>query len=372
LDEDVQIMCRPQGFVMDEAQTNFEFTREFQVTLRASDPRFVRYLETLYDAPFGARETFSINDVVDGEGNIIGDALSQSWSYDFGQGTVHVANSELVPEATGITAQLYRTNLPPQADWRVSVGQTPFTTAINNRAILKRLDATNYIMALRTSTTLRIVAVEDGLATDVVSLTIPAPTAGVKEWISGVIQGNTVVAERYVVDPGLGGAVATHATAPTLLTGARATKFGTGVLGGTGFIVDAVNLGDRWDDITIEPLSLSQGASSFVIRNHGNFESLPFVRLYGPMTNPVIYNNTTGQQFALVGTIPANDHYEIDFVKRTVKNADGESRYSQVPITAEFFGLIPQHIGDNDISVSASSTLGFSPAVRFHHRDTWI
>jgi len=55
-----------------------------------------------------------------------------------------------------------------------------------------------------------------------------------------------------------------------------------------------------------------------------------------------------------------------------VPNDVGTSRYSQVPITAEFFGLQPQTIGDNDISLSASSSSGVTPALRFYHRDTWV
>jgi hypothetical protein len=46
INRDVFIYCKKSApIAMAEAQTNFEYTREFQITLRASNPRFLSYLE---------------------------------------------------------------------------------------------------------------------------------------------------------------------------------------------------------------------------------------------------------------------------------------------------------------------------------------
>jgi len=378
LDTDVQINCRTLGLVMEDQQSNFEHYRDFQITLRASDPRFVRYIETIYDAPFGVLDTFAVNDVVDGGGNVIGDVLAPNYAYDFGGGTLYVSGNQLVPRDT-TTKEFFRDTVPKQADWQTTLKfRTPASVGVPDLAVVvKEIDVNNKILIQISASTIfpnvRIAGSGTGYANVVYTL-----QPNTDYWLRGAIIGNVVSGALYTADPSVG-SPAPVATVPsyTLSSGEQAV-LGSTKVGYPGFRVKPGDLNWRYDNFQASPQSIVASNTAFVIRNTGNFDARPIARIYGPVTAPKIKNNSTGEQFELTGSIPAGSYYEIDFGKKTVKeftgvpNDVGTSRYSQVPITAEFFGLQPQTIGDNDISLSASSSSGVTPALRFYHRDTWV
>jgi hypothetical protein len=66
VDKDVFIFCKKsQPIVMTEVQQNLNFERDFQITLRASNPMFLSYIEQMLYVPFGYVDPFATNAVVD-------------------------------------------------------------------------------------------------------------------------------------------------------------------------------------------------------------------------------------------------------------------------------------------------------------------
>lgn len=66
INRDVMIYCKKsQPIVMAEVQQNFMYERDFQVTLRASNPHFLSYMESMIYMPFGYLEPFSNQASVD-------------------------------------------------------------------------------------------------------------------------------------------------------------------------------------------------------------------------------------------------------------------------------------------------------------------
>jgi hypothetical protein len=65
----------------------------------------------------------------------------------------------------------------------------------------------------------------------------------------------------------------------------------------------------------------------------GDFRAFPIITIYGPITNPKIVNNTTGDELDFAGlTIAAGDWYEIDcrYGYKTVEDQDGTNQISNM------------------------------------------
>lgn len=92
----------------------------------------------------------------------------------------------------------------------------------------------------------------------------------------------------------------------------------------------------------------------------GTFLTNPVVRITGPVTNPKVYNLTTGEVLDLTGTtIAGGDYYEVDtrYGRKTVVDAGGVNRYAKLVGDLSTFHLAghPEAIdGLNDLRVSGS------------------
>lgn len=86
------------------------------------------------------------------------------------------------------------------------------------------------------------------------------------------------------------------------------------------------------------------------LTNAGNTGSPPIIKIYGPVDNPSIINNTTQKTLAMTISLSADDYLVIDTSKRTVMLNDQASRFN----TLTSFGFFDIEPGDNDISFSAS------------------
>lgn len=92
-----------------------------------------------------------------------------------------------------------------------------------------------------------------------------------------------------------------------------------------------------------------------VITTDGNWPAFPIIRLNGPITNPTITNNTTGQSIAITATIGSGSWIELDlsYGKKTVYDNLGANRISTVSATSNLatWSLIP---GNNTIAISGT------------------
>ena len=101
---------------------------------------------------------------------------------------------------------------------------------------------------------------------------------------------------------------------------------------------------------------LNFGASSggsFQMNNTGAYTSAPYFTVTGPVSNPIISNQTTGQQIKLNLVLGASDVIGIDCQSGTVTLNGTANRNTNVDITTQFFGLTP---GVNTIGYGSSDS----------------
>lgn len=162
------------------------------------------------------------------------------------------------------------------------------------------------------------------------------------------------------------------------------------VLGGLTFDIDPVDYHVRtivqlraddptWYDATVPD---GRGVNYYnaningtqVITTGGNWPTFPIIRLNGPITNPTITNNTTGQSIAITATITAGNWFDIDlsYGKKTVVENLGTNRISTVSASSNLatWSLIP---GNNTIAITGSvTTAATNAAFTFFPRFTGI
>jgi hypothetical protein len=91
--------------------------------------------------------------------------------------------------------------------------------------------------------------------------------------------------------------------------------------------------------------------------NQGTFGSYPRFYLHGPLVNPRIANETTGETIGLDITIAQGDYLLVDTETRSVLANGTASRYSNLTVDNEWFDLEP---GDNDLRLrAATATAGY-------------
>ena len=90
------------------------------------------------------------------------------------------------------------------------------------------------------------------------------------------------------------------------------------------------------------------------VYNGGNRPTTGIITLVGPLSNPIIYNDTTGEALAFTITLGATDFLVIDLYYRTVK-LNGVSSRRGTMTRWEWFLFAP---GDNTLRYQASGTPG--------------
>ena len=162
------------------------------------------------------------------------------------------------------------------------------------------------------------------------------------------------------------------------------------VLGGLTFDVDPVDYHVRTivqlraDDPTWYDATKPSGSTftyfdtniggTQVVAVGGNWPNFPVIRINGPITNPTITNNTTGQSIAITATITAGNWFDIDlsYGKKTVVDNLGANRISTVSAASNLatWSFIP---GNNTIAVTGTGITGASDLTfRFYSRFTGI
>ena len=111
----------------------------------------------------------------------------------------------------------------------------------------------------------------------------------------------------------------------------------------------------------------SASISAQVCTNNGNFKAWPTLRLYGPITNPIITNQTTGQSIKFTDLVIAAGSF-IDIYTETgeIKWYGYQDTYAGLDIVnSDFFPLVP---GDNTLKVTGDS---YSVSSGAHLYVTW-
>ncbi len=89
--------------------------------------------------------------------------------------------------------------------------------------------------------------------------------------------------------------------------------------------------------------------------NLGRSPARPVVRIYGPMTGPVLFNPGDDKMIGVDGSVAFGDYYEFDHDKHTVVDSSGASVYRNINDDTNWFELQP---GTNSIIIGADSIVG--------------
>lgn len=95
-------------------------------------------------------------------------------------------------------------------------------------------------------------------------------------------------------------------------------------------------------------LGAGSGGSS-VLTNDGDTIAYPVITIIGPLTNPRITNNTTGEFISLVLGLTDGQSIVIDMLARTAVQGGITNQISAVSDDSSWFGLQP---GDNELQIS--------------------
>lgn len=97
--------------------------------------------------------------------------------------------------------------------------------------------------------------------------------------------------------------------------------------------------------------SSTPSTNGVLVPNDGNRKIWPTITLYGPMTDPVVLNSTTGEALYFTGlTIATSDYIRIDGATKTIVNSAGQDYYDTLDFAlgSTWWRLAP---GDNRIFV---------------------
>lgn len=117
--------------------------------------------------------------------------------------------------------------------------------------------------------------------------------------------------------------------------------------------------GTAWDIPWEIPWTLGTSTldTSYAIDYLGTWESFPTIRIVGPVANPVITNETTGEKLDFTGTtIGSGDWYEIDlrYGHKTVVDESGANQISKLTTDSDL-ATWSLHPGTNSIHAAGGS-----------------
>lgn len=364
---DVQIYCRMIDKIsMREEQTNDRPHREFQITLRASDPRFRSVVDRVHSQIFGLLDDNSAGTVTQWTVSSGAAPTSSAGVLNVGTGTIRYIRNDL-----GYSP------IDNQQTIKITTPAT-ITTGDFVGVILKYIDSSNYTYARfeaasATTGLVRLVKIVGGAGTTLATTGTFAIAANTSYWLQSSTLANALASRAFTTDPsGGGGTPLSTLLSYNLTAGAEQTAFGTGVMGGTGLFATTVNQ-YKVDDYRVEPLSLNH--QIITPTNQGNFLALPKIKVYGPMTGVTIRNETlmpdesTTRALVISGSIPAGRYYEYDALRGTLVDDLGANKFSQLDITTKQLQL---RDGVNNLTVVATSASGITPQVVCTYQDTWI
>ena len=103
--------------------------------------------------------------------------------------------------------------------------------------------------------------------------------------------------------------------------------------------------------------------------NRGNADTPVVMRITGPITNPTIYNQTTGQSMSFTAAITGGNWIEIDTGTGEIVNEAGANVYSMMNFTtSNWWDLKP---GVNDFYLVGTGTSG-ATSLTLTYKDAWV
>ena len=88
-----------------------------------------------------------------------------------------------------------------------------------------------------------------------------------------------------------------------------------------------------------------------LVNNAGNYPSYPVFTITGPVTNPTVTLQSTGEYFTVTTTLASTDTLVIDMKAGTVILNGTATRYGSVAIGSTWFAITP---GSQSIQVSSA------------------
>lgn len=360
---DCLILCR-KGAPLQMAETqpvdNY-FRRDFMVTLRASNPRFLGLLQKQSRVMLGVIDEFS----------------TDSSAQYIKTGSATIADGKVVPSGTTLVRWV-RDDVPfAYSDFEGVIKYEPDATFTSSQIqiIGKYLDANNYLrMGVSANGSLVIYKFIDGsLTTATVGPVVPTRTGDTSYWIRARMQGSTITVEHSTTDPRMSTA-GIDATLTHTLTGSDSVLFGEGINGKTGFLFVSGSAAWRFDDFSATPYNINSVIT--VATNAGNFSAQPEVKFSGPMTNPVLTNVQSGESLSIAAAIDQVNPYVVNIAERLMTDSVGNNVFSSLTFNSDWLELEP---GDNQLSLNAtgispvySAGIWYLPEVSLIYRDTWI
>lgn len=369
--------------------------REFQITMTASDPRIYSTSTRTYSWSAITYDDFQ-NVVYHPLGNISPlSGVGQRYTGIAGSSTATwsaVSGDITIAKGGGTQLMLERTDTGyVMGDGIQTIGVTSGATQSQARLFAKQapLSPLTYIYGQinfnGASSVLNIIKVNGGTETTLATSSTFTTTASTLYYLRFKSVGNVMTvalftAAPYMTDPG----TPTQTLSFTLTSG-DITLYGTNVSGGFGF-------GASWGagtanvpvtDHLILPYSIPSTAPKKIMTvvNIGNWQALPIVRIYGPVTDARLTNTSlmpdeTFQRYLKInGLIADGDYYEYDARKGTLVNSSGVSKLAQLDVGSK---QLQMGYGENVLTFSAT-TLASSTTDSFHRpevdltvQDTWI
>jgi hypothetical protein len=300
------------------------------------------------------------------------------WDYYEGAGTVTQSSGTLVP--LDITRKiLVRKDITYLAsDAEVIIQHRfearPTSNNYSTGILLKALDKDNWIAFFFTglpqgsgATASGVLMKRDnGVESVIDSATIGASAPATTAWLRGVTSGNTITIQRWTADPALGGSPTSTGT--ITLTGANATKFGSGIKGRYGIFWDPNTMTASIDEYRITLPSFDDIA--FTVTNKGNFDAQTTIELTGPMTNPTVLNEANSTAAIISGTIPAGETWVLENNgpnKRFYRKSDGANRFQYLAATSMWVMLKPNNVPNPIHLIATGLAKGWDVSMIYRH-----
>lgn len=369
LESSVQIYCKKNApMAWTEVQQSDErFKRDFMITLRASNPRFVSLEEALSREEFGIIDNFTSDTIT-----------AKDYKFISGEGTVKVESGLLKFTATGLKQFARQTPEFFQPEPSLQYDYTPKTSlaASTIGGYVKYIDANNNIvvtlnesgvvqLAVRVASTTNVRAMSYSLGSSPVSRTL-----GTAYRFKVELRGNVVWFYH-------GTTTEWKQTAKYELTFAEIAAVGPSVYSRAyAYVAPATTGTTEWSmDNLAFGSAVMEDEQVMTVVNKGIFESQPVYELIGPITAAKIHIAETNEEliFKPGAEVPAGDIWTIDVKEGTITNAAGESKFAKLDPTSDWPELIQ---GENHLRLSGE---GMAPvisgvsgvlsglAVRFRH-----
>jgi hypothetical protein len=338
--KDHYIMVRKVSKIeMGEEQSDFNYWRPFQVTLRASNPRFfsfAEYTHTMYPNRLS-------NGNIDGSStgySATGGTLSGSYTAWKNDGTSSLRWNGTMPSTTNnLTVGSSRVQVTASVEHSfevtsyvtdgVSTGvtlQVQVFSASTGGSVAQTFNSSNY----------------SGVGLNAMQLKF-TPTSGT--WIQPIVR----------------------------LTGTSSETFD-------------VALDSFWLSRTQAINSFSSGivaeadngsARQVKLRQLGNADAQPIIRFVGPMTGEVSIGNTTNDKTMTLkstSSISAGSYYEADTATRRFLDQDDTNSFGQLKSGSKFVSLDNYYeIGNNDIIVATSGYGSSADAkIEISYKHAWM